>query len=208
MMRQESIETFIADLASKAPVPGGGGASALGGAVGSALGSMVGNLTVGKKKYAGCEPDILAILEKLSENQKELLSLMDEDAAAFEPLSKAYSLPKNTAEEIAYKDRIMEDALLSASLVPLKIMRKAVEALAFQEELSYKGSRIAVSDVAVGVQFLRAALLGASMNVFINTKSMKNRETADKLNNEADELIQKGCAVADTVYEKILHTLR
>ncbi len=208
MMKQESIDTFITELASKAPVPGGGGASALGGAVGSALGSMVGNLTLGKKKYAEFEPDILVILDKLAENQNELLALMDKDAEAFEPLSRAYSLPKNTAEEIAHKEAVLEEALYSASLVPLEIMRKAVEALILQDELSYKGTRIAISDIAVGVQFLRAALLGASMNVYINTKSMKNTEKADTLNQEADDLTARGCALADAVYERILTTLR
>ncbi|MBO5278869.1 MAG: cyclodeaminase/cyclohydrolase family protein [Lachnospiraceae bacterium] len=208
MMKQESIENFLSDLASKAPVPGGGGASALGGAVGSALGSMVGNLTLGKKKYSEYEPDILVILDKLSQNQQELLELMDKDAEAFEPLSRAYSLPKNTEEELAHKEAVLEEALLSASLVPLEIMRKTVEALLLQEELSKKGTRMAISDVAVGVQFLRAALLGASMNVYINTKSMKNRAEADRLNDEADRLIETGRTLADTIFEQICHTLR
>lgn len=208
MMKQETIDTFLGELASKAPVPGGGGASALGGAIGSALGSMVGNLTLGKKKYAEFEPDILVILEKLAKNQEELLALIDQDAEVFEPLSRAYSLPKNTEEELAHKEAVMEEALLSASLVPLEIMRKSVEALVLQEELSHKGTRMAISDVAVGVQFLKAALLGASMNVYINTKSMKNTEKAQELNAEADSLIAKGSALADDIYSRILTALR
>ncbi len=208
MMKHESLDTFITDLASKAPTPGGGGASALGGAIGSALGSMVGNLTLGKKKYAEYEPDIRLLLDKLSHNQEELLALMDQDAKAFEPLSKAYALPKNTEEEIAQKEEVLEQALYAASLVPIDIMRKSVEALLIQEELSVKGTRIAISDIAVGVQFLRAALLGASMNVYINTKSMKNRDNAKELNKEADELIQKGTAIADKVYQYVLDLLR
>ncbi len=208
MMKHESLDTFITDLASKAPTPGGGGASALGGAIGSALGSMVGNLTLGKKKYAEYEPDIRLLLDKLSHNQEELLALMDQDAKAFEPLSKAYALPKNTEEEIAQKEEVLEQALYAASLVPIDIMRKSVEALLIQEELSVKGTRIAISDIAVGVQFLRAALLGASMNVYINTKSMKNRDNAKELNKEADELIQKGTTIADKVYQYVLDLLR
>ncbi|MBP3544251.1 MAG: cyclodeaminase/cyclohydrolase family protein [Lachnospiraceae bacterium] len=208
MMKQDSIDNFINALASKAPVPGGGGASALGGAIGSALGSMVGNLTLGKKKYAEFESDILIILGKLAKNQEELLALMDKDAEVFEPLSRAYSLPKNTEEELAHKEAVLEEALLSASLVPLEIMRKSVEALLLQEELSHKGTRIAISDAAVGVQFLRAALLGASMNVYINTKSMKDTVKAENLNKEADLLISKGCALADEIYERIHAALR
>lgn len=208
MMKQDSIDNFINALASKAPVPGGGGASALGGAIGSALGSMVGNLTLGKKKYAEFEPDILIILDKLAKNQEELLALMDKDAEVFEPLSRAYSLPKNTEEELAHKETVLEEALLSASLVPLEIMRKSVEALLLQEELSHKGTRMAISDVAVGVQFLRGSLLGASMNVYINTKSMKDTVKAEKLNKEADELISRGCTLADEIYARIHESLQ
>ena len=83
-----------------------------------------------------------------------------------------------------------------------------MDALELLEELSYKGTRIAISDIAVGVQFLRSALLGASMNIFINTKSMKNREQADKLNQEADTLIQSGSSLADSIYQRIFDTLR
>lgn len=208
MMKHESVDTFITDLASKAPVPGGGGASALGGAIGSALGSMVGNLTLGKKKYAEYEPDILTILEKLSVNQEELLSLMDKDAEAFEPLSKAYSLPKTTEEEKARKETVLEEALFCASLVPLEIMHRALDAIVLLEELSRKGTRLAISDIGVGIQLLRAALLGASMNIFINTKSMKNEAEVDRLNKEADALIKEGCSIADAVYEKIRKDMR
>lgn len=208
MMKQDSIDTFIHALASKAPVPGGGGASALSGAIGSALGSMVGNLTLGKKKYAAFEPDVLVILDKLEKNEEELLALMDQDAEVFEPLSRAYSLPKNTEEELAHREAVLEEALLSASLVPLEIMRKSVEALLLQEELSHKGTKMAISDVAVGVQLLRAALLGASMNVFINTKSMKDTAQAEALNQEADALAAKGCALADEIYDRIRQSLR
>lgn len=208
MTKEQSIDTFLNTLASKAPVPGGGGASALGGAIGTALGSMVGNLTLGKKKYAEFEPDIKRILDQLSRLQLQLLQLIDEDAAAFEPLSQAYSLPKDTPEALAHKDAVMEQALLEASLIPLKIMQTAVEALLLQEELSEKGTKIAISDVAVGAQFLRAALLGASMNVYINTKSMKNRETAASLNQKADALISQGCSLADTVFHAIHSSLQ
>lgn len=203
MMKQQTIEEFITSLSSKSPVPGGGGASALGGAIGSSLGSMVGNLTIGKKKYAAVQEDIQLLLEKLSNNTEELLLLMDKDAAAFEPLSKAYSLPKETEEEKLQKEQIMEEALYQASLVPLEIMEKAYEGILLQEELSEKGTRIAISDVAVGVMFLRSALLGAFINVRINTKSMKNRELANQLNQRTEKLRQIGVEKADAIFEQI-----
>lgn len=203
MMKQQTIEEFITSLSSKSPVPGGGGASALGGAIGSSLGSMVGNLTIGKKKYAAVQEDIQLLLEKLSNNTEELLLLMDKDAAAFEPLSKAYSLPKETEEEKLQKEQIMEEALYQASLVPLEIMEKAYEGILLQEELSEKGTRIAISDVAVGVMFLRSALLGAFINVRINTKSIKNRELANQLNQRTEKLRQIGVEKADAIFEQI-----
>ena len=203
MMKQQTIEEFITSLSSKSPVPGGGGASALGGAIGSSLGSMVGNLTIGKKKYAAVQEDIQLLLEKLSNNTEELLLLMDKDAAAFEPLSKAYSLPKETEEEKLQKEQIMEEALYQASLVPLEIMEKAYEGILLQEELSEKGTRIAISDVAVGVMFLRSALLGAFINVRINTKSMKNRELANQLNQRTEKLRQISVEKADAIFEQI-----
>ena len=99
--KSQTCEDFIEVLASKAAVPGGGGASALAGAIGIALGNMVGSLTVGKKTYADVEEEIIECKKQADEIAKEFLELMDKDAEAFEPLSKAYGLPKSTPEEIA-----------------------------------------------------------------------------------------------------------
>ncbi|MBE5948730.1 MAG: cyclodeaminase/cyclohydrolase family protein [Lachnospiraceae bacterium] len=202
-MKNLTINDFLTELSSKAPVPGGGGASALVGAAGCSLGTMVGNLTLGKKKYADVQEDIQELIIKSEKLKEELLELINEDAKAFEPLSKAYGLPKETPEEIAYKDEVMEKALYEASIVPLNIMKKIYEMILFHDEYAAKGTRIAISDVAVGVVFCKSALLGASMNVFINTKSMKNRDTADKLNAEANKLIADGSAIADRIFNQI-----
>ncbi len=202
-MKNLTINNFLTELSSKAPVPGGGGASALVGAAGCSLGTMVGNLTLGKKKYADVQEDIQELIIKSEKLKEELLELINEDAKAFEPLSKAYGLPKDTPEEIAYKDEVMEKALYEASIVPLNIMKKIYEMILCHDEYAAKGTRIAISDVAVGVVFCKSALLGASMNVFINTKSMKNRDTANKLNAEANKLIADGSAIADRIFNQI-----
>ena len=159
--RKQTIEEFAAELSSKAPVPGGGGTSALAGALGNALGQMVANLTIGKKKYAAVEDEIKEILKDLEIRQSHFLKLADEDAAVFTPLAAAYGLPSRTDEEKEYKAQVMEKNLLEASRVPLEIMREAAETLKLMEILGEKGSRLAVSDVGVGVQLLRAALTGA-----------------------------------------------
>ena len=115
---------FVEVLASKAPVPGGGGASALVGAVGTALGNMVGSLTVGKKKYAEVEEEMWELKKKCDELQKDFLRLIERDAEVFEPLSKAYGMPRATEEEKAEKARVMEIVLKDACSVPMEIMEK------------------------------------------------------------------------------------
>ncbi|HHU22831.1 MAG TPA: cyclodeaminase/cyclohydrolase family protein [Clostridiales bacterium] len=195
---------FTEALASKSAVPGGGGASALVGAVGVALVSMVGNLTVGKKKYADVEGEIYAILGKAEEIRLELLRLIDEDAAAFEPLSRAYGIPKDDPS----RAQIMEDALRLACSVPLKIMRTACKTIELHEELADKGSALAISDVGVGVVCCKAALQGASFNVFINTKFMTDRAYAFTVEAEADEMLTKYCAMADQIYAKVMNQIR
>lgn len=203
MLTEKNCREFIDLLSSKEPVPGGGGASALVGAIGMALGSMVGNLTLGKKKYEMYQEDIKNILQKAKKLQDELILLVDKDAEVFEPLSKAYGLPRNTEEEKAKRDEVMEKALKAAGEVPLEIMKKSLEAINLHEELSVKGTKIAISDVGVGVAFCKSALLGASLNVYINTKLMKNREIAEKLNKEAEELLKAGIEKADKIYSSI-----
>ncbi|MDR0491315.1 MAG: cyclodeaminase/cyclohydrolase family protein [Oscillospiraceae bacterium] len=195
---------FVEALASKSSVPGGGGASALVGAVGMALGSMVGSLTVGKKKYADVEAEIVAIMEKAANIQAELLRLVDEDAIVFEPLSKAYGIPKDDPN----REQVMEDALKLACSVPMDIMRACAAAIELLDEFAKKGSALAISDAGVGVAFCKAALMGASLNVFINTKSMNDKGYAANIETEADGLLDKYCAKADEIYGSVLARLR
>lgn len=208
MVESMTIQEFLDVLSSKEPVPGGGGASALAGALGNALGQMVSNLTIGKKKYALVEDEIKELAERMKGIQGQFTQLADQDAKVFAPLAKCYSLPSGTEEEKAYKAEVMEARLLDASLVPMEIMEKAAEMLEIMDILADKGSRMAVSDVGVGVQFIRTALLGAVMNVYINTKSMKNREKAEEMNEKAERLIREGTEAADRIYQKVLEQLR
>jgi len=200
----KSCVEFVEVLASKAAVPGGGGASALVGAVGMALGSMVGNLTLGKKKYADVEADIAALLDKAAALQAELLRLIDEDAAVFEPLSKAYGIPKDDPT----REQVMEDALKLACTVPLDIMRLSARAIELQDEFAKKGSVLALSDAGVGVIFCKAAMQGASLNVFINTGAMTDKGYAGSIEAEADAMLAKYCVLADEIYDSVTSRLR
>lgn len=201
-------DEFVTVLASKAPVPGGGGASALVGAVGTALGNMVGSLTVGKKKYAAVEEEMQELKAKADVLQKELLHLVERDAEVFEPLSKAYGMPKETEEEKAEKARVMEAALKEACSVPMEIMEKCCEAIDLLVEFAAKGSVLAISDAGVGAAFCKAALEGASLNVYINTKSMADREYAKSLNKKCDEMLEKYTKIAEDVFESVLGRLK
>lgn len=203
-----TCEEFVEVLASKAPVPGGGGASSLVGAIGMALGNMVGSLTVGKKKYADVEADIIAMKEKATALQADFLRLVEADAEAFEPLSKAYGMPRETEEEKAEKARVMAIVLKDACAVPMEIMEKCCEAIDVIEEFAAKGSALAISDAGVGVVFCKAALLGASLNVFINTKSMADKEYAASLNEKADKMIADYSKKADEIFAAVNARLR
>ena len=208
MVEELKVSEFLSTLSSKQPVPGGGGASALAGALGNGLGQMVANLTIGKKRYAGVEEEIKGLLAHMERLQRDFVVLADRDEEVFAPLAAAYGLPSGTEEEKAHKAKVMEARLLDATYVPLEIMEKAVEMLGVLDVLAVKGSRMAISDVGVGVQFVRTALLGAVMNVYINTKSMKDREKAEELNREAEELVRTGTAQADRIYGVVLDGLK
>lgn len=200
---EKSCVEFVEVLASKSAVPGGGGAAALVGAIGMALGSMVCNLTIGKKKYAEYEESVKSILEKAGELEKDLLSMIDQDAECFLPLSKAYGLPTNTEEEKQFKTETMEKALKVACEVPINIVKVCYEAIKLHEDLVDKGSRLAISDVGVGVQCLRAAILSGQLNVVININSIKDSEYVEKVRNEVGYLVKDGVRICDEVYSKV-----
>ena len=139
-MENLSLKEFAAALSGKEPVPGGGGASACTGSYGCALGMMACALTHGKKKYACYEQDIKRIEGELAVCRDTLLSCINEDAQGFLPLSKAYGLPKDTPEQKAKKDEILEKALYQASLTPMKILKNSAYAMTLLDELSGKCS--------------------------------------------------------------------
>lgn len=194
-----SCEDFAKQLASAAPVPGGGGTSALVGAIGTALGSMVGALTVGKPKYADAEPELLELMQRAEALRQELLHCVDSDAAAFAPLAKAYSIPKDDPERSA----VMEQCLRDAAAVPMRILELCCEAIDLQRAFADKGSALAVSDAATGVVFCWSAMYGAAVNVKVNTKAMKDRAYAEKLNQHVDQLVEQYWKIAERVYEDV-----
>ena len=204
MLIDKTITEFMDELASNAPVPGGGGAAALTGAVGVSLGDMVGELTTGKKKYADVEEDIQKLMTEAKAVKDEFLRLVDADAEAFAPLAAAYGIPKDDPD----RDKIMEEALKKGASVPMDIMRTCGRALDIVAEFAEKGSRLAISDAGCAAACCKAALQAASLNVFINTRSMKDRECAEALNEEADALLAKYNRLADEMFDSVAGRLR
>lgn len=198
------ITSFLDKLASKEPAPGGGGAAALAGAIGIALGNMTGSLTVGKKKYAEVEEDIIELNKRAQSLRKQLYELIEADAQAFMPVAKAYGIPKDDPD----RNEIMETALKGAAQVPIEIMRKSCEALEIIKEYAEKGSVLALSDAGCAASMCKSAIESAALNVFINTKAMREKKIAAQINEEVDAILECYCQMADEIYNSVAGRLR
>lgn len=192
---------FIDELASGAPTPGGGGASAYVGALAAAAACMVGNFTVGKKTYADVEDEVRASLARLEELQSQLIELVGKDARAFEPLSAAYRMPKETDEQKAAKNEALQAALYAACDVPMEIMRAVATTVDEIDFLAHSGSKMVRSDAGVAAAFARAASDGASLNVFINVASMDDARAVARYRGEAEMLAARTRERCDFLFD-------
>lgn len=198
-----SCREFTALLASDAPAPGGGGAAAMAGALGAALCGMVASLTTGKKKYANVEEEIQQLLKRCNTLQNKLLDMVAADAEGFLPLTQVYGMPKDDpARPVA-----LQAASETACGAPLRMMELCLEALEAADRLADIGSRLAVSDAGCAAALLQGGLRAASLNVYINTKAMPDRDTAERLNHRCDELLRRGTALADAVFDRVKEEL-
>lgn len=201
---QKSCREFADALASSAPVPGGGGAAALVGAIGAALGNMVGALTVGKKRYADVEDALRALMAKGDALRRELLDQVRADAEGFEPLARAYGLPKDDPG----REAVLEAASVKACEAPLRIMALCGEAIDAVAIFAEKGSRLAVSDAGCAAACCRAAMQSASLNVFINTRSLRDRDAAAAIDERAEALLKKYIPMADAIFDAVMTEFR
>ena len=209
MLSKKTIRDFSDELASKAPVPGGGSAAALCAAFGAALGGMVCSLTAGKKKYAGWEADIERLNAAFADLRALFLRMAERDAEVFEPLSRLYRIPKDLPEpERKLFESRREEALREAAQVPLEVMRRCVLCLELLKELEQKCSRLALSDVGVAAAVLEAAARSAFLNVAVNTRMMKQRESAQAMEREAELLLKRAGADSVALYGEVAGQLR
>ena len=195
----KSCREFVSLLASDAPAPGGGGAAALVGAIGTALGNMVGALTVGKKKYADVEEKIKCLMSRCNELQTQLLDQVAADAEGFVPLARAYGIPKDDPN----RAETLERATVTACQAPMRIMELCCDSLNVIAVMAEKGSRLAVSDAGCAAALVKAALQAASLNVFINTKTLRDRALAQEMNEKCLDMLERYGVLADQVFNQV-----
>ncbi|MDO5043435.1 MAG: cyclodeaminase/cyclohydrolase family protein [Slackia sp.] len=191
--------TFTDALASKDPVPGGGGASAYAGALAAALGSMVAHLTIGKKKFLDRDAELKKALADFDACRAELLDLIDADAEAFAKLAATWKLPKETEEQQAVRHGAEQRALVAACDVPMRIMHACARVIEVDAYVAHNGSHLALSDAGAAAVLAKAALEAASLNVYINTSLMDDEAAALALERESDALIAQAGRAADEV---------
>lgn len=203
MLAEQDIQSFCTALISKSPVPGGGGASALAGALAACLGGMAVQLTRGKKKFIPVDEMLKAQLESLEESRQILLHCMDEDAAAFEPLSKAYGMPAETEQQKEQKQAVLETCLCRAAQPPMKILQTGAEVAASLQALSGHISKLVISDLGCAAAMARACMQCAAMNVWVNAQLMKDRAKAETLYAESRDVLERGTAQCETLIQKV-----
>lgn len=206
-LTQLSCNEFAMELASKKPVPGGGGAAALVGAVGVALNTMVANYSIGKKKLIEHKDKHDDIIKRGEILRDKLICLIDKDAENFEPLSKAYSMPNVSDEEKIDKEEMLQRCLKVACSAPVEILEYTYESILLHNEIVDISSKTMISDVGVGVQCLKAALYSAYLNIEINIKSMSDEEYVRKTRERSKKLVEDGAIVADEVYKKVIRIM-
>ena len=207
MLTELSCRDFANELASKKPVPGGGGAAAMVAALGAALNTMVANFSYGKKKFIDIKDKHEEMIKRGEILRVKLIDLVDKDAEYFEPLSRAYVMPSNTEEEKALKNETLQRCLMDACSAPMETLEYSYDAILLHEEIIDISSKNIISDVGVGVQLLKAALNSAYLNVLINLNSMDDENYARRQKEKAEKLVDRGTKTADELYEKVVTIL-
>jgi glutamate formiminotransferase/formiminotetrahydrofolate cyclodeaminase len=200
----ESSKQFLDSLASDAPTPGGGSASAYSGAAAAALVAMVARLTIGRKKYGEFEAQMQAVLEQAESLRLQLTSAIEQDAAAFNQVLAAYKLPKSTAAEEEQRVKAIQAALLEAARVPLQVAQDAVEVMSLAVQAVTCGNINAISDGATAAAQARAALTGAGYNVRINAASLTDAAQVKSLLETLAELEARAAGYEESVRQTLV----
>ena len=198
------VTEFVDLLASDAPAPGGGSAAALEGAIGAALTAMVCGLTKGKKKFAEFNDLAVEAEVKALALKDRFVDVMDRDTEAFNVVSAAFGMPKETDEEKAARSAAIQKGLEGCTATPFEMMEIAVETLELTDSILGKSNDSAASDLGVSALSLRAAVQGAWLNVLINIGSLKNKELAEDYRAKGEAILAKALPLADKIYAEVL----
>ena len=201
------VTEFVDLLASDAPAPGGGSAAALEGAIGAALTAMVCGLTKGKKKFAEFNDLAVEAEVKALALKDRFVDVMDRDTEAFNVVSAAFGMPKETDEEKAARSAAIQKGLEGCTATPFEMMEIAVETLELTDSILGKSNDSAASDLGVSALSLRAAIQGAWLNVLINIGSLKNKELAEDYRVKGEALLAKTLPLADKIYAEVVTML-
>ena len=201
MLIDKKVSNFLDELASNSPTPGGGSVAALAGVLGAALISMVGNLTIGKKKYKDVEGDIKKIINSSEKLRYELSQLIEEDVKVFNNFMATYKMPKETEEEKKIRADMIQESLIEAAKVPLRVAYKCLDILSLSKEVAEKGNINVVSDAGVAVLMAEAALESAILNVKINLRMIKNEKVRAELSSSIKEILLKEKGQKEKVLE-------
>jgi formiminotetrahydrofolate cyclodeaminase len=203
VIKDESIQKFLDELAGSNSTPGGGSAAAVMGAAGAALVSMVCNLTIGKKNYADVEVEMREVLRQSENLRHRLTGMINDDVAAFNQVMAVYGLPKNSEEEKARRAAAIQRALMQATQVPLNCAQACAEVMQLAKRAAEKGNVNVVSDAGVAVLAACAGLKSAALNVYVNTAAIKDEAfNAQKLA-ELDKVLADAGRFTDGVYELV-----
>jgi len=199
-IKDQSIQQYLDQLASKAPTPGGGSAAALLGAQSTALTSMVCNLTIGKPKYAEVEADMQTLLSKAESLRTILTAMIQADVDVFNKLMAAYGLAKETEQEKLARSQQIQTVLREATIIPLACAKACAEAMELSKEAADKGSLMVISDAGVAVMSAYAGLKSAALNVYINAASLKDRSFAEVKLAELEAILNGSDIKAEEIY--------
>ena len=203
MVKDTSLELFLDDLASRKPTPSGGSAAAVMGAMGAALVSMVCNLTIGRTQYRDFEEELKSVLTKAEELRRDLIKMIEEDMQAFDAVMRAYRMPRLTKDETATRAQVIQTALKTATLVPMRCCRACREVIILGRVVGDKGNRNVVSDAGVATVAAYAALRSAALNVFTNAKVITDRIFAEKQLVELEQLLSEADTATEASYELV-----
>lgn len=197
------IKEFNEKLSSSEPTPGGGAVSSLISSIAISLSLMVANLTLGKQKYIEYEEEINLIIKEAEKYKIIFYDLIKKDEEAFLELSKVYKIPKDNTD----RQKKLEESLIKAASIPLLLLTEINNILYIVEQLMLKGNKLAISDVAITASLFKSAAESSLINVYINTKSMKDIKKAKEINKNAEQLANYIIKITNNIYNNIKEEL-